>query len=125
MYPFSLWPSGGAVTEWVRALALTDDRRFPAGFESHCGELRFGTLAIPFTRQLCQCISEETLKAVGPFYMVSMPGEVQQSHQSALECVTVVDFTSHSKPPPVRPLWLWRTALYRDLSIITQQEEGL
>ena len=27
---------------------------------------RFGTLAIPFT-PLCQCLSEETVKAVGPF----------------------------------------------------------
>ena len=25
---------------------------------------------------LCLCLSEETLKTVGPFYMVSMPGEV-------------------------------------------------
>ena len=25
---------------------------------------------------LCQCLSEVTLKAVGPFYQVSMPGEV-------------------------------------------------
>ena len=33
---------------------------------------RFGTLAIPFTL-LCQCLSEETLKAVGPLYLVSMP----------------------------------------------------
>ena len=38
--------------------------------------LRFGPLAIPFT-PLCQCLSEETLKAVGPFYLVSMPGEVK------------------------------------------------
>ena len=47
-------------------------------------QLRFGILAIPFT-PLCQCLSEETLKAVGPFYLVSMPGEVKKSHQSALE----------------------------------------
>ena len=35
-------------------------------------------VAIPFT-QLCRCLSEETLKAVGPFYLVSqsMPGEVK------------------------------------------------
>ena len=33
---------------------------------------RFATLAIPFT-PLCQCLSEETVKAVGPFYLVSMP----------------------------------------------------
>ena len=25
----------------------------------------------------CQCLSEETLKDVGPFYLVSMPGEVK------------------------------------------------
>ena len=67
---------GGAVAEWVRALACAGDRTVLAGFESHCGKLRFGTLAIPFT-PLCQCLSEETLKAVGPFYLVSMPGEVK------------------------------------------------
>ena len=37
---------------------------------------RYGTLAIPFT-PLCQCLSDETLKAVGPFYLVAMPGEVK------------------------------------------------
>ena len=30
---------------------------------------------------------------------MSMPGEVKRSHQSALECVTVVDSTFRSKPP--------------------------
>ena len=30
-----------------------------------------GTLANPFIL-LCQCLSEETLKVVGPFYLVSM-----------------------------------------------------
>ena len=44
-------------------------------------QLRFGTLAIPFTPP-CQCLSEETLKAVCPFYLVSMPGEVQKDHTS-------------------------------------------
>ena len=43
-------------------------------------ELRFGTLAIQFNL-LCQCLSEETLKAVGPFYLVSMPGEVKDPTQ--------------------------------------------
>ena len=33
-----------------------------------------GTLI--FLGSLCQCLSDETLKAVGPFYLVSMPGEV-------------------------------------------------
>ena len=68
----------GAMAEWVRALACAGDRTVPVrfGFESRCGKLCFGTLAIPFT-PLCQCLSEETLKAVGPLYLVSMPGEVK------------------------------------------------
>ena len=40
------------------------------------GDFEFGTLAIPLTL-LCQCLSDETLKSVGPFYLVSMPGEVK------------------------------------------------
>ena len=43
-------------------------------------QLRFGTLAIPLA-PLCQCLSEETIKAVGPFYLVSMPGEVNDPTQ--------------------------------------------
>ena len=43
-------------------------------------ELRLRTLAIQFNL-LCQCLSEETLKAVGPFYLVSMPGEVKDPTQ--------------------------------------------
>ena len=63
------WPrrSRGAVAEWVRLLACAGDRTVRVGFESHCGKLRFGTLAIPFT----------PLRSVGPFYLVSMPGEVK------------------------------------------------
>ena len=62
------WPSG--LERW---LGLATEQ-FPAGFDSHCGNL---ALAIPFTPH-CQCLSEETLKAVGPFfYLVSMPGEVK------------------------------------------------
>ena len=36
---------------------------------------------------LCQCLSEEILKAVGPFYLVSMPGEVKDPTQGG-KCVT-------------------------------------
>ena len=35
---------------------------------------------IPFT-PLCQCLSEETLKTVGPFYLVSVPGDVKDPTQ--------------------------------------------
>ena len=58
----------------VRALSWTGDRT--AGSNPTAEKLSFGTLAIPFTL-LCQCFSEETLKAVGPFYLVCMPGEVK------------------------------------------------
>ena len=51
------------IAECVRA---QDWRPGGSGFES-CWH--FGTLAIPFT----QCLSEETLKDVGPFYLVSLP----------------------------------------------------
>ena len=67
----------GAVAEWVRALAWNGDQTFPAGSNpTSVKTFRFGTLAIPFT-PLCQCLSDETLKAVGPFYLVSMPGELK------------------------------------------------
>ena len=33
-------------------------------------------------------LSDDTLKAVGPFYMVSMPGEVKYSTSLHWECVT-------------------------------------
>ena len=30
---------------------------------------------------ICLCLSEETLKAIGPIYLVSMPGEVKDPTQ--------------------------------------------
>ena len=35
---------------------------------------------------ICPCLSEETLKAGGPFYLVSMPGEVKYPH-NGLMCI--------------------------------------
>ena len=81
--------SNGAVAEWVRAL---DWRPGGPWFESRYGYfICFGTLAILFT-PLCQwqCLSEETLKAVGPFYLVSMPGGSKRSHLSALEMCNLI-----------------------------------
>ena len=54
------------MAELVRALACSGDRTVPDGFADNFTS----ELAIPFT-PLCQCLSEETLKAVGPFYLVS------------------------------------------------------
>ena len=64
------------VAEWARA--LTGDRAVNGSSPAAVKTFRFafGTLANPFTPP-CQCLSDETLKAVGPFYLVSMPGEVK------------------------------------------------
>ena len=72
------WPSGysvGLATGWLRVQIQL--RQF----------IRFGTLAIPFT-QFCQCLSEETLKAVSPFYLVAMPREVKDPTSLHWKCVT-------------------------------------
>ena len=66
--------NGGAVAEWVRV--STGDRMVDGSSTTSVKTFLFGTLAIPFTL-LCQCISDETVKAVCPFYLVSMPGEVK------------------------------------------------
>ena len=65
------------MVEWVREL---DWRRVVLG----SNPTGFGTLAILFT-PLCQCLSEETLKAASPFYLVSMPAEVE--YPSGDKCV--------------------------------------
>ena len=72
------WPSeGGAVAEWVRGwLGMATRHSRPGSNPTSVKTFRFGTLPIPFTL-LCECLSDETLKAVGPFYLVSMPGEVK------------------------------------------------
>ena len=71
------------MAEWVRLRASTGDRTVDGSTPTAGNfELRnFGnsvnpSLPIPLTL-LCQCLSDETLKAVGPFYLVSMPGDVK------------------------------------------------
>ena len=65
-----------AVAEWVRAFAWTGDRTVPAGFDSRCGNFASELWQFRLPR-FAKCLSEDTLKAVGPFYMLSMPGEVK------------------------------------------------
>ena len=55
------WPSG--LERW---LGMATGHSRPGSNPTSVKTVRFGTLAIPFT-SLCQCISDETLKAVGPF----------------------------------------------------------
>ena len=47
-------------------------------FESCWRNFATELLVIPFT-PICQSLSEETLKAAGPFYLMSMPGEVNDT----------------------------------------------
>ena len=64
------WPSG--LERWlVQATGLSQPGSNPTA-ENFALEL----LAIPFI-PLCQCLSDEILQAVGPFYLASMPGEVK------------------------------------------------
>ena len=65
------WPSG--LEHW---LGMATGHSRPGSNPTSVKTFRCGTLAIPFT-PLCQCLSDETLKAVVPFYLVSMPGEVK------------------------------------------------
>ena len=71
------WPSGLG----TGARGLTGDRTVNGSSPAAVKTFRFGTLAIPFTPP-CQCLSDETLKAVGPFYLVPMPGEVKDRNSS-------------------------------------------
>ena len=71
----------GAVAQW---LERATDNQVVAGSNPADAVWK---LAISFT-PLCQCLSEETLKAVGPFYLVSMPGEVKDPTSLHWKCVT-------------------------------------
>ncbi len=50
--------------------------------------IRCKNLALNITDCLSLCLLEETLKAVGPFYLVSMPGEVKDPTSLHRKCVT-------------------------------------
>ena len=43
---------------------------------------------------ICNILSEETVKAVGPFYLVSMSGEVKDPTQG-VNVMPAVDYISH------------------------------
>ena len=52
------------------------------GFDSRTGKchvIRCKNLTLNIRD--CECLSEETLKVVGPFYLVSMPGKVKYPTQ--------------------------------------------
>ena len=55
--------------------------------------IRCKNLALYIRDWLFLCLLDETLKAAGPFYLVSMPGEVKDPTSLHWKCVTVVDST--------------------------------
>ena len=69
----------------VQWLERATDNRVVAGSNPAEAVWKLGQFS--FT-PLCQCLSEETLKAVGPFYLVSMPGEVKDPTSLHWKCVT-------------------------------------
>ncbi len=50
--------------------------------------IRCKNMALYIRDCLSLCLSDETLKAVGPFYLVSMPGEVKDPTSLHWKCVT-------------------------------------
>ena len=50
--------------------------------------IRCKNLALYIRDCVSLCVSDETLKAVGPFYLVSMPGEVKDPTSLHWKCVT-------------------------------------
>ena len=93
---------GGAVAEWVRALAWAGDRTVsrpgsnPATVTSlrNFGNSVYPALPVSFggDTNLSKFKSRRSLLS-GVYARGS-----KRSHQSALECVTVVDSTTHSTP---------------------------
>ena len=86
---------GGAVAEWVRALACTGNRtvRIPLRTTSlrNFGNSVYASLPVSFRGDTKSCWS-----LLSDVYARGR----KISHQSALECVTVVDSTTHSTPRP-------------------------
>ena len=50
--------------------------------------IRCKNLALYIIDCVSLCLSDETLKAIGPFYLVSMPGEVKDPTSLHWKCVT-------------------------------------
>ena len=83
------------MAEWVRAL---DWRPDCPGFESHCGQLFASELWQFRLPRFASVFGGDTKSRRSLLSGVYARGS-KIPHQSALECVTVVDSTAHSKLP--------------------------
>ena len=102
--------SWGAVAEWVRALAWTGDRTVsrPGSNPATVTSLRnFGNSVYP---ALPVSFGGDTKSRRSLLSGVYARGS-KRSHQSALECVTVVDSTTHSKLPDLQSAIMRRKTL--------------
>ena len=80
----------GAVVQWLAVLALPLIT-LPTGVRIPLGPgaiIRCKNQALYIRDCVSLCRSDETLKAVGPFYLVSMPGEVKDPTSLHWKCVT-------------------------------------
>ena len=101
---------GGAVAEWVRALAWAGDRTVsrPGSNPATVTSLRnFGNSVYP---ALPVSFGGDTKSRRSLLSGVYARGS-KRSHQSALECVTVVDSTTHSKLPDLQSAIMRRKTL--------------
>ncbi len=101
----------GAVAEWVRPLACTGDGTVRCGtgsnptadnFASELWQFRFPALPVYF--------GGDTKSRRSILSGVYARGS-KRSHQAALECVTVVDSTTHSKLPDLQSAIMRRKTL--------------
>ena len=110
---------GGAVAEWVRALAWAGDRTVsrPGSNPATVTSLRnFGNSVYP---ALPVSFGGDTKSRRSLLSGVYARGS-KRSHQSALECVTVVDSTTHSKLPDPQSAIMRRKTLP---ALVSEEEE--
>ena len=75
----------GAVVQWLARPLVTPAAWVRAPDQAH---YRCKNLALYIRDCVSLCLSDETLKTVGPFYLVSMPGEVKDPTSLHWKCVT-------------------------------------
>ena len=67
------------MVQWLGRSLWTRPARVRSPWEARI--IRCNNLALYIRDCESLCLSDETLKAVGPFYLVSMPGEVKDPTQ--------------------------------------------
>ena len=69
--------------QWLARSLITRPARvrFPGQDAQEARIIRCKNLALYIRDCVSLCLSDKTLKAVGPFYLVSMPGEVKYPTQ--------------------------------------------